>query len=55
MERLTPLEAVGLLKEQGLEVTAEQAILILEIVYVLAGIAIAQCLREEANKLKQAG
>jgi len=55
MEKLKPAEAVVILREQGLEVTEEEAGLILDFVYAMAEIAVAQYLREENNQLSKAG
>lgn len=53
MERIKPVEAVAILKEHGMEVNIDEAELILEFVYAMAGIAVAQCLREEEDELSQ--
>ncbi len=45
MEKLQPEKAVGMLRQHGMEVTLEQAKLILEFLRKLADIAVTQYLR----------
>lgn len=45
MEKLRPEQAVELLRKKGIEVTVEQAALILEFLYLLANIVIAEHLK----------
>lgn len=47
MERIKPEVVVEILQREGLQVSMEQAVLILEFVYIMAKIAVAQCLRDE--------
>jgi len=45
MERIPPDKAVKILKKGGLEVNLEQARLILDFLYKMADIAMAQCFK----------
>jgi len=49
MERMKTTEAIDMLKKDGVTVTAEEAELILEFIYTMAEITVAQCLREQHN------
>ena len=53
MERLTPQQVRERLRLQGIEVTLEQAAAILVFLRNLANIAIAQCLREEGERMER--
>lgn len=55
MERMKPDAAVEILQRHGLQVSREQAVLILEFVYTMAEIAVAQCLRDEDSRLIHSG
>jgi len=55
MEKMKPDTAVEVLRGHGLQVSREQAILILEFVYTMAAIAIAQCLRDEDSRHLHSG
>jgi|GEM_PF-810806 len=55
MERMKPDTAVEILRKHGLQVSREQAVLILEFIYAMAKIAIAQCLRDENSRLIHSG
>jgi hypothetical protein len=46
MEKIRPEQAVELLRKKGIEVTVEQAVLILEFLYLLANIVIAEHLKK---------
>jgi len=46
MEKLKPEQAVELLRKKGIEVSLEQAVVILEFLHLLANILIAQYLRK---------
>lgn len=52
---MTPEEAVAILRRHGLQVSREQAVLILEFVYAMAKIAVAQCLRNEDSRFIHPG
>lgn len=47
MEKMRPETAVKILRKHGIEVTVEEARLIVDFIYMLAEIAVAQCLRYE--------
>ena len=55
MEKMTPETAVEFLRNRGLQVTMEEAVLILEFVQTMAKIAVAQCLRDEDSRLIHPG
>lgn len=55
MERMKPDTAVEILRKHGLQVSREQAVLILEFMYAMAKIAIAQCLRDEDSRHLHSG
>lgn len=55
MEKMTPAQAVEILRKQGLDVTLEEAKLIVDFIYEMAAIAVAQVLREEASKSAEQG
>lgn len=47
MERLSPEQAVDILKREGMQVTTEQAKKILDFLYHLSNIIVAQYLRKQ--------
>lgn len=47
MERLTPEQAVKILKKEGMDVTIEQAAKILDFLYNMSHIIVAQFLRNQ--------
>ena len=52
---MKPDTAVEILQRHGLQVSREQAVLILEFVYTMAVIAVAQCLRDEDSRHLHSG
>jgi len=46
MEKLRPEQAAELLRKKGIEVSLEQAVVILELLHLLANILIAQYLKK---------
>lgn len=52
---MKPDTAVEILQRHGLQVSREQAVLILEFVYTMAEIAVTQCLRDENSRLIHSG
>lgn len=55
MEKMKPEKAVEILRKHGLQVTTEEAVLILDFIYAMAKIAIAQCLRDEDSRFIHPG
>lgn len=53
--KITPEEAVEILRRHDLLVSREEAVLILEFVYAMAKIAVAQCLRDENSRFIHPG
>lgn len=46
MEKIRPEQAVEMLRKKGVEVTVEQAVAILEFLYLLANVVIAEHLQK---------
>lgn len=55
MEKMRLEAAVQILRKHGIEVTVEEARLIFDFIYMLAEIAVAQCLRNEDSRLIHSG
>jgi hypothetical protein len=55
MEKMKPEEAMEMLREEGIIVTAEQARTLLEFLYLLASITVKQYLENEESRLIHSG